>query len=191
VSPAVLPPKPQRLRPVVPVVLALGSNLGDREATIRGAIADIGAVPGIQVDAVSPLVETPALKAEGVDTSAPAYLNGVAIVQTILEPHALLDALNAIEHEHGRVRVERWGDRTLDIDIIDFAGRVLSDERLTLPHPRAWERGFVLAPWLALDPDAEIVGRGRVDALLAATSDTVWAYPRSANRADASQGSET
>jgi 2-amino-4-hydroxy-6-hydroxymethyldihydropteridine diphosphokinase len=176
---------------VVPAVLALGSNLGDREAAIRGALADISAEPGIQVDAVSPLFETPALKADGVDASAPAYLNAVAIVQTMLKPHALLNALNAIEHQHGRVRVERWGDRTLDIDIIDFGGLELSDERLTLPHPRAWERGFVLAPWLALDPDAEIVGRGRVDALLAATSDTVWAYPRSTDRPDASQGSDT
>jgi 2-amino-4-hydroxy-6-hydroxymethyldihydropteridine diphosphokinase len=191
VNPAVLPPRPQRLRPVVPVVLAFGSNLGDREAAIRGALSDIGAVPGIHIDAVSPLVETLALKPDGVDQSAPAYLNAVAIVQTILEPHALLEALNAIEHEHGRVRVERWGDRTLDIDIIDFAGREIADERLTLPHPRAWERGFVLAPWLAIDPDAEIVGRGRVDTLLAATSDTVWAYPRSTDRAGSSRGSET
>jgi len=157
-------------------VLALGSNLGDREAGIRAAVADLTAEPGIRVVAVSSLVETPALKPAGVDRSAPAYLNAVAIVETVLDPHALLAVANRIEAAHGRVREEHWGDRTLDIDIVDYAGRTLADDRLTLPHPRAAERAFVLAPWFELEPDAVLGGHGPVAELLAHTTDEVAPY---------------
>jgi 2-amino-4-hydroxy-6-hydroxymethyldihydropteridine diphosphokinase len=171
----------QRLRVELDAVLSLGSNLGDREQTIRDAVRDIRALPGVRVVAASGLVETAALKLDGVDTDAPAYLNAVLIVRTALAPEALLDALNAIEHEHGRVRAERWGDRTLDIDIVSIDGLVQSTERLILPHPRAAERGFVLVPWLQADSDAELPGLGRVDALLAsslaATRADVRHYP--------------
>jgi 2-amino-4-hydroxy-6-hydroxymethyldihydropteridine diphosphokinase len=159
--------KPQRLRPLEPTVIAVGSNLGDRGATIRAALDDLAATPGVRLDAVSPLIETAALRVEGVDEDAPRYLNGVALISTALDPHALLDELHRIEDAHGRVRVERWGDRTLDLDIVAMGGRHLADETLTLPHPRASEREFVLAPWLAVDPDATLPGLGRVDALLA------------------------
>jgi 2-amino-4-hydroxy-6-hydroxymethyldihydropteridine diphosphokinase len=171
-------PKPQRLRPVVPAVLALGANLGDREATIRSAVDALGGLDGVTVDAVSRLFETPALTLSGVDLEAPAYLNAVALIHTILPPHALLDAVNAVENDFGRVREERWGDRTLDVDIVDYDGRELHDERLTLPHPRAAERGFVLIPWLDVDPDAVLTGHGRVAALaqLASDKDTVVTY---------------
>jgi 2-amino-4-hydroxy-6-hydroxymethyldihydropteridine diphosphokinase len=152
---------------VLPAILALGSNLGDREATIRAAIDDIAATPGIRLLAVSSLIETAALKPEGVDESAPAYLNAAASVSTSLTPSDLLAALNAIEATHGRVRAERWGDRTIDIDIVAIDGLELSTDVLTVPHPRAHERSFVLAPWLELDPNAELPGRGRVDELLA------------------------
>ena len=74
---------------------------------------------------------------------------------------------------HGRVRNEHWGDRTLDLDLIDLGGRVISDERLELPHPRAWERAFVLRPWLDLEPDAVMPGRGAVAELRLAASDEV------------------
>ncbi len=170
-------PRPERLRPSVPAVLALGSNLGDRAATIRAAVAELDDEPGIRVVRASALFETPAVKPTGVDPDAPAYLNGVVAIETALSPHALLDAVNAIEQRHGRVREVRWGDRTLDIDIIDFDARELSDDRLTLPHPRAWERGFVLAPWHDIQPDAVLAGHGRIDALLAATTDVVRPYP--------------
>jgi 2-amino-4-hydroxy-6-hydroxymethyldihydropteridine diphosphokinase len=161
----------QRLRVELPAVLSLGSNLGDREATLRAAVAGIGALDGVRVVAASGIVETPALKPHGVDTDAPAYLNAVVTVRTSLQPEQLLAALNGIEHDLGRVRDERWGDRTLDIDIVDMGGLTVATERLTLPHPRAAERGFVLVPWLQVDPDASLPPHGRVDRLAAARDD--------------------
>lgn len=167
----------QRLRVELPAVLSLGSNLGDREATLRRAVADIAALPGVSVLAASGLVETAAVKLDGVDTDAPAYLNAVVTIRTSLAPEQLLTALGAIEQEHGRVRDVRWGDRTLDIDIVDFGGLRVDTERLTLPHPRAAERGFVLVPWLQIDPHAALPAHGRVDRLPAATLDDVRPYP--------------
>jgi 2-amino-4-hydroxy-6-hydroxymethyldihydropteridine diphosphokinase len=81
--------------------------------------------------------------------------------------------LQAIETGHGRVRDEHWGDRTLDLDLIDLGGRVISDERLELPHPRAWQRAFVLQPWLDVEPDAVLAGRGPVADLRLAAHDEV------------------
>lgn len=149
-------------------VIALGSNLGDREGTLRSAALDVAASSGVHLVAASGLFETPALTLEGVDESAPAYLNAVVVVETTLAPLALLDRLNEIEDEHGRVREVRWGDRTLDLDLIAYGELTLSTTRLTLPHPRAHERDFVLAPWLQADPDASLPGFGRVHDLLAA-----------------------
>jgi len=103
-------------------------------------------------------METVAITPEGPDANAPGYLNGVVIVETSLSPEALLDAANAIEADLGRVRGERWADRTIDIDLVDFEGQSRSSERLTLPHPRAAERDFVLRPWLSIDPAAELAG---------------------------------
>jgi 2-amino-4-hydroxy-6-hydroxymethyldihydropteridine diphosphokinase len=161
-------------------VLSLGSNLGDREQTIRDAVADLAAIGAVTVVAASTLIETPAWKPEGIDTDAPAYLNAVVIVRTTLNPIELLDAVNRIEAAHGRVRETRWGDRTLDIDIVTVGTMVQHSERLTLPHPRASDRAFVLAPWLEIDADASLPGIGRVDELLAATGDAVQPYPAEA-----------
>ncbi len=158
------------------VVLALGSNLGDREATVLAAVREIADLDGVELVAASGLHSTVALKPEGVDPDAPAYVNAVVIVETALDPHALLTALRAIEHAHGRVRTERWGDRTLDIDIVD-AGVTITTPDLTLPHPRAHERDFVLAPWLEADPDAVLTGRGSVRDLLATLTHTSGATP--------------
>jgi 2-amino-4-hydroxy-6-hydroxymethyldihydropteridine diphosphokinase len=149
-------------------VVALGSNLGDRGDTLRAAVAALRATPGIEVAAVSPVVESVAVKLTGLDPRAPRYLNAVALVDTVLPPHGLLDALHAIESENGRVRAERWGDRTLDLDLIDVAGIRHDDPEVTLPHPRAFERDFVLKPWLEVDPDAVLTGHGRVADLVAA-----------------------
>lgn len=157
---------------IVPVLLAFGANLGDRGETIRAAQHELAHAPGIRELRASPLRETIALTVEGPDPDAPRYLNGVAIAETAMPPHELLDLLQRIETEHGRVRDERWGDRTLDIDLILYGGRVVSDDRLTVPHPRAHERDFVLAPWLDLDPGAVLLGHGRVADLLARLGDT-------------------
>jgi 2-amino-4-hydroxy-6-hydroxymethyldihydropteridine diphosphokinase len=165
-----------RRRIVLPAVIALGSNLGDREENLRAAVSDIGALNGVSLTAVSGIVQSHAVKPTGTDAAAPDYLNAVMLVQSALHPEALLVELNRIEADHGRVRVERWGDRTLDLDIIDFAGLQRDTEDLTLPHPRAFERAFVIVPWLQVEPDAEIRGHGRIDALAVATSIEVWAY---------------
>ena len=166
----------QRLRVELPAVLSLGSNLGDREATIRGAIADIARIDGVTVLAASSLIESAAVKLDGVDESAPPYLNAVITIRTVLDPDDLLSALNAIEHEHGRVREERWGDRTLDIDIVDFGGLRVDSDRLTLPHPRAADRSFVVVPWLEIEPHATLLSRGRIAELPAAGVDDVRPY---------------
>ncbi|MCL2516850.1 MAG: 2-amino-4-hydroxy-6-hydroxymethyldihydropteridine diphosphokinase [Microbacteriaceae bacterium] len=158
----------RRLRPVV---IALGSNLGDRGETLRAAVAALRETPGIEVTAVSPAVESVAVKLSGLDPAAPRYLNAVVLVDTLLSPHELLAELHRIEAGHGRVRAERWGDRTLDLDVIDFDGLESADPALVLPHPRARDRAFVLAPWLAVDPEAFLPGVGRVDALLAELGD--------------------
>lgn len=151
---------------VHPAILSLGSNLGDRELTLRRAVRDIAALDEVVVIAASGLVETAAVKPDGIDENAPAYLNAVVAIRTTLEPHDLLAAVNGIEATHGRVRDVRWGDRTLDIDIVSFGELELDTPELTLPHPRAAERSFVLAPWLQVDPEAIIPGAGRVADLL-------------------------
>ncbi|MBN9629693.1 MAG: 2-amino-4-hydroxy-6-hydroxymethyldihydropteridine diphosphokinase [Actinobacteria bacterium] len=164
-------PRPERLRVGAPAVLAFGSNLGDRAATIREAVRMLGDDAGLRIVAVSRLFETPALKPDGISEEAPAYLNAVARVHTILDPLALLAAVNRVEDALGRVRHERWGDRTIDIDIVDYDGIVADDDpRIVLPHPRAHERAFVLVPWLDVDPDAVLPGYGRVAALAAAAA---------------------
>ncbi len=156
-----------RTRVELPAVIALGSNLGDREAILRDAVRDLAATPGITVLRESSLIETPALKPDGVDEDAPPYLNAVVLVRSALDPHALLDALHAIEQSHGRVRTEHWGDRTLDLDIVSMGGLRVQEPELVIPHPRAHERAFVLAPWLEVEPDA-VLGGVRVDRLLEA-----------------------
>ncbi len=142
-------------------VIALGANLGDREETLAAAVADLNAIAGVTVIAESPLVSTVAVTESGPDDTHPAYLNGVVIVETDISAHTLLAMLHDIELRHGRVRAERWGDRTLDLDLIVY-GDLIENGNLVVPHPRAHERRFVLDPWLAIDPDAVIPGRGFV-----------------------------
>ena len=149
-------------------VVAFGANLGDRAATLRAAAEELAAAEGVELVAIAPAIETAALRPEGVDPGAPAYLNTVAVLDTTLSPSALHTVLQRLEDAHGRVRTTRWGDRTLDLDLIVFGELTQDDPVLTLPHPRAHERDFVLRPWLAVDPDAVLPGHGRVDALLAA-----------------------
>jgi len=161
-------------------VIAIGSNLGDRERIIRDAVRDIGALDAVVVTAASGLVETPALKTDGVDETSPTYLNAVIIVRTTLSARELLIALNRIERSHGRTRDVRWGDRTLDLDIVTFGDSQIDEPDLVVPHPRAWQRAFVLAPWLEIDDNAAIPGRGAVSTLLASTGESPARFVREA-----------
>lgn len=143
-------------------VLALGANLGERIATLRAAVADIASLTGVHFEWVSPLVESVALTLSGTDETAPKYINCVMQVRATLEPLALLHELQAIEQAHGRVRGERWASRTLDIDIVQIGAHEEHSPELTLPHPEASKRNFVLWPWQLADPTATLVGHGRI-----------------------------
>lgn len=147
-------------------VIALGSNLGDRATTIAAAVRQLDETPAVRVVSVSSLYETIAIREDGPDESRPDYLNGVVVVETTLQPAALVLVLHTIESHHGRSRHERWGDRTLDLDLI-VHGEHVEDGNIVVPHPRAHEREFVLRPWHDLEPDAVIPGRGRIADLLA------------------------
>lgn len=152
------------MTPRTTVVLALGSNLGDRLANLQGGVDMLGADPGLEDVAVSPVYET--VPAGGPDQ--PDYLNAVLVAVTSLPARAVLDRGQAAEAARHRVRGPRWGPRTLDVDLIVYGDAISDDPDLTLPHPRAHERAFVLVPWHDLDPGAVIPGRGRVADLLAA-----------------------
>jgi 2-amino-4-hydroxy-6-hydroxymethyldihydropteridine diphosphokinase len=140
-------------------VLSLGSNLGDRRANLRAGLGVIGSQ--VAVRAVSPLYETAPV---GV-TDQPPFLNCIAIVDTD-DAEAAWAACRAAEETRGRLRSRRWGPRSLDADVVAVDAVVQDDSRLTLPHPRAHERAFVLRPWLDVDPDAVVAGRGPVWRLL-------------------------
>jgi 2-amino-4-hydroxy-6-hydroxymethyldihydropteridine diphosphokinase len=144
-------------------VLAVGANLGDRLGTLQGCAQAIDRLPDTDVVAISPVYETAPVGGP----PQPDYLNAVLIVQTGLRSLELLEAAHRIEADFGRVREERFGPRTLDIDIISYADEVSCDPVLTLPHPRAHERAFVLAPWYDIEPRAELPARGSVGQLLA------------------------
>jgi 2-amino-4-hydroxy-6-hydroxymethyldihydropteridine diphosphokinase/dihydroneopterin aldolase len=137
-------------------ILALGANLGDREATLAAAVAELATTPGVEVLGVSPVVETDPVGGP----EQPEYLNAVVAVRSTLPPHALLAACLAVERRHGRERRVRWAARTLDIDVVTYGGLVLRTPDLVLPHPRAATRAFVLAPWAALDPQARLAVPG-------------------------------
>lgn len=143
------------------VVLALGANLGTPLTTLREAVAALRRHPELDVVAVSPLARTAAVLAPGQDLQ-PDYLNAVVVARTALPPRAVLAVARELEEAHGRERGERWGPRTLDVDVVAHGAHVSADRELTLPHPRAHERAFVLIPWAAADPTAELPGHGRV-----------------------------
>lgn len=158
----------------VRAILAIGGNLGKRRKTIRSALKALAVTPGIKKVICSPLVESAAMTQEGIDETKPNYLNGVVQIHTTLKPKELLEEIRRIETEHGRVRLERWGSRTLDIDIVTYGDVLKVGKELTIPHPRAYERAFVLVPWAMLDPDAVLPGHGSVKALAASMQDEVW-----------------
>ena len=147
-------------------VIAFGSNLGDRENTISAAAKKLGDHKRIKLISLSALYESVAVTMDGEDESQPSYLNAVAIYETTLKPAKLHKLTREIENDFGRVRLARWAPRTLDIDIICYGRELIETKKLQVPHPRAFERAFVLIPWLEIDPDAVIPGRGRVAELV-------------------------
>jgi len=141
-------------------VIALGSNLGDRELNIDSAVAEIAKI--IEVTHLSTNHETDPVG--GPDQ--PKYLNAVLIGESLLTPEELLKALLAIESRLGRVREIHWGPRTIDLDLIIVDNEKIHSPDLVLPHPRAHERRFVLEPWAEIDPEAVLPGHGRVEEIL-------------------------
>ena len=136
--------------------VGVGANLGDREATIGRAIDLLGTAPGIEVTAVSLLRETDPWG----PVEQPRYLNGVLELETRLEPRALLAVLLSVEQALGRDRTgERWGPRTIDLDLLVHDGLVVDEPGLTVPHPRLHERRFALEPLAELAPDLVVPGR--------------------------------
>ena len=154
-------------------VIALGSNLGERSDTLSAAVADLVDPPEVRLLAISPIVQT---KAVGGPPDQPDFLNMVIAVETSLPPRGLLEHCHDVEQKHLRVREVRWGPRTLDADVVTVRVGDLDvvddDPELTLPHPRAAERAFVLVPWAEIDPDAHLPGHGPVAALLAGLDTT-------------------
>jgi 2-amino-4-hydroxy-6-hydroxymethyldihydropteridine diphosphokinase/dihydroneopterin aldolase len=141
----------------VDVVIAIGANLGDPQATMRSAVAELDRMPGLQITDVSPLARTAAV---GGPEEQPDYLNAVLLARTTLSARGLLHVCQEVENVHGRTREERWGPRTLDVDLITYGNLTDSADDLEVPHPRAHERAFVLEPWSQIAPDAVLPGLG-------------------------------
>ncbi len=150
------------------VVLALGSNLGDRLASLQAGVDHLSAAPGLRVSAVSAVFETVPVGGP----PQPDYLNAVLLAESLLPALQILRLCQDAEQALGRVRDQRWGPRTLDVDLIACDDEVSSDPELTLPHPRAHERAFVLLPWLDVDAGARLVGLGPVADLVAQVDQT-------------------
>ncbi len=148
----------------VPVVIAVGANLGDPRTAVRRALDELVGIPGVWGVKASELFHTEPVGGPAQDD----YVNAVALARTSLPPRGLLAALHALEDRAGRTRTVRWGARTLDLDLIQYGDPAAGTEVLSatddlqLPHPRAHERAFVLAPWAATDPEAVLSDRGRV-----------------------------
>jgi len=152
---------------IVRAYVGLGANLGGREDSIRRAVRLLGEADGVEVVSVSTLRETEPWG----PVEQPSYLNGAVELETELGPRALLELLLDVERRLGRVRTERWGPRTIDLDLLVHGDRVVDEPGLTLPHPRLHERRFALEPLAELAPDTVVPGRGTVSELIAALDD--------------------
>ena len=148
------------------VFVGLGANLGDPQATLKHALAALAALPQTELVAQSSLYRTAPIQASG-----PDFVNAVAELRTVLQPQALLHALQAIESAHGRERPYRNAPRTLDLDLLLFGQRVVHEPGLEVPHPRLHERAFVLHPLLELAPMLVHPLLGSLQLLLVATVD--------------------
>lgn len=145
------------------VYIGLGSNLADPEQQILSAIDTIAAIKETTLLQQSSLYSSPPMGPQ----DQPDYINAVVCIDTALSAHQLLDALQQIEQEHGRIRKRHWGERTLDLDILLFADKVIEDERLSVPHPGMASRAFVLYPLAEIAPELSIPGMGNLRTLLA------------------------
>ncbi len=150
--------------------IGLGANLGDMRAVLAAAYTQLQQLPGTRHHRCSPW-----FRSAPVDASGPDYLNAVACFDTTLSPQLLLEALQSIEHRHGRERPYRNAPRTLDLDLLLYGDQQIATPTLTVPHPRMHERAFVLLPLAALLPDAVIPGRGPVSTLMSSVAgQSVW-----------------
>lgn len=145
-------------RAPVRVFIGIGANLDDPLAQVRTALDELAQLPQTRLLNASPLYRTPPMGPPG----QADYVNAVAELSTSLAPHALLDELQRLERAHRRVRAERWGPRTLDLDLLLYGEATIADERLSVPHPGLATRAFVLLPLADLAPDLEVPGLRRV-----------------------------
>jgi 2-amino-4-hydroxy-6-hydroxymethyldihydropteridine diphosphokinase len=145
--------------------IGMGANLGDALANLKQAAAELAGVPGITSLTLSRFYGS-----APVDSSGPDYVNAVAAIETTLDAHALLGALQAIEQNHGRLRPYRNAPRTLDLDLLLYGDQEINDPELTVPHPRMHQRAFVLMPLADLAPALHL-RQGSLTALLQACSD--------------------
>jgi 2-amino-4-hydroxy-6-hydroxymethyldihydropteridine diphosphokinase len=141
-------------------VISLGANIGEPKANLDLAIDLLR--EATEVLAVSSYLQTKPIGGP----EQPDYLNAVVIIESELPAKDLLALLNGIETAMGRTREVHWGPRVIDLDLIQYGGLLVKDEKLTLPHPRAHERRFVLAPWFEIDPEAVLLTHGRISDLL-------------------------
>ena len=146
-------------------VIALGANIGEPQEQINLAISLLR--ESLDVQAVSSIYQT---KPVG-KIDQPDFFNAIVIAESQLPAQELLSLLHGIEKALGRERIERWGPRTIDLDLIQYGSLLSAADELTLPHPRAFERAFVLRPWLEVEPDAILLTHGRVDQLLSQLPD--------------------
>ncbi|MBT8420301.1 MAG: 2-amino-4-hydroxy-6-hydroxymethyldihydropteridine diphosphokinase [Gammaproteobacteria bacterium] len=152
----------------VTAYIGVGGNLGDPVTTVRSALAELGKLPRTSLRAMSSLYRSSPMG----PANQPDFINAVAQIHTTLAPLALLFALQAIEHQYGRVRTgARWGPRTLDLDLLLYGDRQITEDVLTVPHPGLFDRAFVLYPLHEIAPDRVVPGRGTVRALLAGVMD--------------------
>lgn len=166
------------MNPAVVACVGLGANLGDSARTLAEGLTALGDLPQTQLLRASRLYRTPAW---GV-TEQPDFINAAAVLETSLSPRALLTAMLQIERAAGRVRrddgSDRWGPRTLDLDLLLYADQVIDEPGLRVPHPHLHERAFALLPLVEIAPETVIPGIGPArDALAAIASDTIQPLP--------------
>jgi len=155
-------------RPIRRVVLALGSNLGDRAANLQGAVNALADTPDLKVVGVSPVYENAPV---GTPDGSPDFFNAVVVADSTQSARTLLERALAIEDAFGRVRGEPGAPRTLDVDLIVVGDRIVDEPDFVLPHPRAHERSFVIVPWLSVDADGELPRHGKIAELAVASGD--------------------